>query len=122
MKRLRRVILTSMGMGALALILSTCASILTEDVVIKGSVRLSDNPAGGPGGVEVVAGDQSVLSRPDGTYRISAEVMGETKLAVVFQREGYVERRIEIDVPYPAPEGKSVGTVDMGTVVLQRRS
>jgi hypothetical protein len=104
----------------LILILYNCASLLIDETIIKGKVQLSDNPSYGHSGVFVSCGRITTTTNSDGIFELTGDVMGDITLEVKFQKPLYIEKIVQVDIPYPAEGEKDAIEVDVGTVVLER--
>jgi len=100
--------------------LYNCAGLLIDEAIIKGKVKLSDNPSYGHGGIHVSCESISATTTSDGSFELHGDVMGEITLDVKFQKALYKEKTVQVDVPYPADSEKGNIEVDVGTVVLER--
>lgn len=110
-------LLTILGMISF---LYTCAGLSIYEAIIKGKVKLSDNPSYGHGGVLVSCGIKSTITASDGSYELHGDVFGgwsEITLVLKFQKALYKEKTIVID---DFDSEKENLEVDVGTVVLER--
>jgi hypothetical protein len=106
----------------ITLCLSNCAGLLTEEAIISGKVKLSDNPTTGHGGVIVTCGSINSITRKDGSFELQGDVMGEITLEIRFQKTLYKEKIMRVDIPYTKEDDEINIKVDVGTVVLNRET
>jgi len=96
-----------------------CATIFSNNVHIKGKVRLSDNPVSGHGGVRVSTDLVSTVSQSDGSFTIEGSIeYDEESFYMLFEKAGY--RSVEKLVTAKKPEKSKDIDIDLGTVTLSK--
>jgi hypothetical protein len=110
--------------AALSVLFSGCATILSDDVQVKGVVKLSDNPASGHGGVQIDNGYVATFSKSDGSFELTGRILKDTRMTLTIAKVGYESQQKYVTIDYHSGQKPTNShydeVIDIGTITLRR--